>query len=287
MGRKAWGIEQPRKASLWLVVLILGVLSLSCLEAPSPAPATLAPPATTAPATLPPTRTPEPADTGWQWMAQGVEARVIHLTVGLNTERITIARLDPAHVQFRVHYTPGQASPVSVWAAQTGALLTINAGYFTAENRVTGRTITHGEPHGVILGDYAGMFAVTESGEVGVRWLRAQPYDPAEALREAVMSFPVLVKPGGIMGFPADADDGRSSRRTVIAQDTAGRILMMIAPRGYLSLHALSVWLAESDLELDIALNLDGGTSSGFWMQQGAQIDSLIPVPSVITVLPR
>jgi len=96
-----------------------------------------------------------------------------------------------------------------------------------------------------------------------------------------------VVKPGGVMGFPADADDGRPARRTVVAQDLQGRILIIVAPRGYLSLHELARFLAGSDLELDVALNLDGGFSTGLWLRAGersVEVDSLVPVPSVISV---
>ena len=85
---------------------------------------------------------------------------------------------------------------------------------------------------------------------------------------------------------PADADDGRPARRTVVAQDYQGRILFIVAPRGYLSLHELARFLAESDLDLDVALNLDGGASTGLWLrtdEMSVESDSLIPVPSVIT----
>jgi hypothetical protein len=104
---------------------------------------------------------------------------------------------------------------------------------------------------------------------------------------EALQSFPVVVKPGGVMGFPADADDGRPARRTVVAQDVQGRILIIVAPRGYLSLHELARFLAGSDLDLDVALNLDGGFSTGLWLRAGersVEVDSLVPVPSVISV---
>lgn len=218
-------------------------------------------------------------------MAQsGIEVRTLDVAAGESIERVTIARLDPATVRFRVLYTPGLAYPVSAWAQQADALLVVNGGYFTEEKMVTGLTISNGERFGAPYGDYAGMFAVTDMGAVSLRWLRTRPYDPAEPLREAVQSFPVLVKPGGVMGFPADAGDGRQARRTVVAQDRSGRMLMMIAPRGGLSLHALAVWLAASDLDVDIALNLDGGTSSGLWMRDGPHIDSMISVPVVIVV---
>jgi uncharacterized protein YigE (DUF2233 family) len=189
-----------------------------------------------------------------------------------------------------MHYTPGIAQTLRAWAMETGALLTINAGYFSETYEVVGLTIVEGRPYGFAYEDFAGMFTVKPNGEASVRWLRERPYLLNEPLIAGVQSFPVLVKPGGVMGFPSDADDGSPARRTVVAQDHDGRILFMVAPRGYLSLHELAMWLAASDLEVDIALNLDGGNSSGLWLDEGPhpiQIDTYTPIPAVITVSPR
>ncbi len=284
----------------------LGLLGLcvtalaACSVLPLPAESTLRPesPATnslpTPVSTFPPqpTITPQPPDTGWRLAHPGIEVRSVDVLAGQLTERVSIARLDPQTVTLRVVYSPGIAYPVSIWAQRLGALLVVNGGYFTEEALVTGLTVVEGQAFGTPYGDFAGMVAVTADGAPSVRWLRTWPYDPAEPLQSAIQSFPVLVKPGGVMGFPADGDDGRTSRRTVVAQDVQGRVVLLVAPRGYLSLHALAVWLAESDLDLDIALNLDGGTSTGFWMAGGSatggtQIESLMAVPAVIGVFER
>ncbi|MCX7683243.1 MAG: phosphodiester glycosidase family protein [Anaerolineae bacterium] len=237
--------------------------------------------------TLSPTFTPEPPDTGWQPLLPGIELRQMNVENGPVTERVTIVRLAPAQARFRVHYVPGQPLPVSGWADALERPLVVNGGYFTPEYETVGLLVSDGHVWGTPYGDFAGMFAVTAEESVSIRWLRLHPYDPNEPLREAIQSFPVLVKPGGIMGFPADADDGRPARRTVVAQDREGNILFIVAPRGYLSLHRLAVFLASSDLNLDVALNLDGGYSTGLWLDVAGhpvQIDSLVPVPSVISV---
>jgi len=278
----------------WLaIVLFVGLLVILACNAPfftpwpTPTPTNTPTPTATPTPIIPPTPTPLPVDTGWQPIQPGIEVRSLNVAVGTNVERVTVARLDPAAVMFRVLYAPGASALVSAWAQQTGAALVVNGGYFTPEQVVTGLTISNRERFGTPYGDFAGMFAVSEAGDVSVRWLRTWPYDPSEHLREAVQSFPVLVKPGGVMGFPADADDGRPARRTVVAQDYSGRILLLIAPRGFFNLHTLATWLAESDLDVDIALNLDGGASSGLWMPNVAQIDSLTAVPVVIAVMSR
>jgi exopolysaccharide biosynthesis protein len=203
---------------------------------------------------------------------------------------MAIVRLDPSTVYFRVHYDPSQPLKVSAWAEHLQSLLVINGGYFTPEHEATGLLISDRQTWGAVYGDFAGLFAVTADGQVNVRWLHDQPYDPAEPLTQGVMSFPVLVKPGGVMGFPADADDGMSARRTVVTQDFEGRILFIAAPRGHLSLHEMAVFLAESDLGIDVALNLDGGPSTGLWLATEANlvgIDSRAAVPSVISVTTR
>ena len=291
------GFRSRRRASgralrLALLLMVAGCSVPSLVPVtpvPSSTPTHGVPPSPTLVPTQPPppTVTPLPPDTGWSVLPAGMEVRSLDVAAGQTVERVTVVRMDPALVRLEVFYTPRVAYPVSGWARQLGALLVVNGGYFTPEQMVTGLTIVNGVPYGTALGDYAGMLAVRADGAVSVRWLRTWPYDPTEPLQSTIQSFPVLVKPGGVIGFPADGDDGRVARRLVVAQDRQGRLLFLIAPRGYLSLHALAVWLAGSDLDIDVALNLDGGTSSGFWLADGPQIDSLIPVPVAVGIFER
>jgi len=106
------------------------------------------------------------------------------------------------------------------------------------------------------------MLAIGQSG-AELRWLVQKPYSSNEQLQAALQSFPILVQPGGKLGFPAERENHVSARRTVLAQDKDGRILFIVAPEGYFTLHQLSVYLTGSDLNLDIAVNLDGGGSTG------------------------
>jgi exopolysaccharide biosynthesis protein len=281
---------------IYLLCLTLLLASGCAFLRPSPTPT---PPPT--PTSLPtpirwPTATPLPPDTGWQPLQPGVELRRVLVedeaaSPGTETEEyLAIVRLDPSAVRFRVHYNPNHPLKVSAWAEQLRALLVLNGGYFTSEYEATGLLISDGQTWGAVYGDFAGLFAVTVDERVSVRWLHDRPYDPAESLAQGVMSFPVLVKPGGVMGFPADADEGTSARRTVVAQDFDGRILFVVAPRGTLSLHEMAVFLAESDLGIDAALNLDGGPSTGLWLRSDENpvgIDSRTAVPSVIVVTTR
>jgi cellobiose-specific phosphotransferase system component IIB len=74
----------------------------------------------------------------------------------------------------------------------------------------------------------------------------------------------------------------------VIAQDKEGRFLLIVAPQGYFTLHQLSAYLTDSDLDLDIALNLDGGGSTGLMVAKPREIiPSKVLLPFVILVYER
>ncbi len=275
-----------------LRIFIVGIMGLLTSTACSALRATSTPrptptPLPTATRPLPPTSTPEPPDTGWQPLFPGLDWRRLKVQTASNTvERLQLVRLDPNQIRLRVIYQPSHPRRISEWAAALPhALLIVNAGYFTPQMQTTGLVISDGRVFGSSYDDFAGMLSVTAQGQVTLRWLKTWPYRTDEALVQAVQSFPVLVKPGRVMGFPADADQGQRARRTVVAQDIAGRLVLLVSPNPRFSLHELAVWLTESDLELDIALNLDGGTSTGLWIQDhDAPIDSWVPVPAVIVV---
>jgi uncharacterized protein YigE (DUF2233 family) len=281
---------------LFLLIGPLFVLGLAC-NAGSPAPSKPTPPATGLLATpspsMPPppspTASPLPPDSGWQEIRAGLDHRVRRWydTAGQTVETMHILRLDPAAFAFRVAYAPHEPLSVREWADRTGAMITVNAGYFTPEYVATGLLVADGVAHGTSYRGFGGMVAVGPAG-VEVRSLEAQPYDPTEPLAAAVQSFPLLIKPGATLGFPDD--DGIPSRRTIIGQDRAGRILIIACPGGTFTLHRLALELLKSDLDLDVALNLDGGSSTGLWVTAGEahiKVPSLLPVPAVLLIDPR
>jgi exopolysaccharide biosynthesis protein len=80
------------------------------------------------------------------------------------------------------------------------------------------------------------------------------------------------------------------TRRTVVAQDGQGRILLMATPLLGLSLDSLAQFLLDSDLGIVDALNLDGGGSTMIYVERAGNpltIPSLDPVPAVVAVYPR
>jgi exopolysaccharide biosynthesis protein len=221
-----------------------------------------------------------------------LERRVINLLneQGQWLEHLYLLRLEPAFYQVGLAYEAQSPRDLKSWQAETGALIVLNGGYFREEAGKlipTGLIVVEGQAQGQSYDSFAGMLAVTAEGPE-LRWLEQTPYNPQEPLLAGLQSFPLLVKPGGELGFPAEYEDHQRARRTVIGQDRAGRLLFLVADRGYFSLHQLSLYLTDSDLALDIALNLDGGPSSGLLLAEPAEgVPAFSVLPLVITVQPR
>jgi hypothetical protein len=227
-------------------------------------------------------------DAGWSLLQPGLERRAIDVYNGQNqlVESLYIWRLDQNYFRLDVAYDESPKS-LETWQNETNASLVVNGGYYSIENEryfPDGLTIANGEASGRSFRS-GGMLAIDQTG-AELRWLLEAPYNPSESLQAALQSFPVLVEPGGKLGVPVESN--ASARRTVIAQDKDGRILFILAPQGYFTLHQLSVYLTESDLNLDIALNLDGGGSTGILVANPYEIiPPTRPIPFVILVYPR
>jgi uncharacterized protein YigE (DUF2233 family) len=129
------------------------------------------------------------------------------------------------------------------------------------------------------------MLSVDAPGHVNLRSLRDQPYDSNnEQLQQAIQSTPMLMLNGKRTQFNANA---ASSRRSIVATDKQGRLLLIASPGQAFSLDELADLLASSDLSINSALNLDGGASTGLYMNAGSHhvaIDSLVGLPLVIVV---
>jgi len=232
--------------------------------------------------------TPVP-DTGWVAGRPGLEVRHLRLALAPDQPAATlvIVRIEPATVRLRVGYAPDQPRGLRSWFEQQHPLLALNGSFFTQEYRSTALLVSDGMANGASYQGFGGMLAVTPDGAVALRSLRDQPYDPSEPLEQALQSFPMLVFPGGA---PADIEDnGQHARRTVIAIDRAGRLLLIVGPTNGFTLRGLAEWLSQSDLEIDRALNLDGGSSTGLYLKDGAleeAIDSFGPLPIVLLCYP-
>lgn len=168
---------------------------------------------------------------------------------------------------------------------QEHATAIINGGYFDNQNNATALVVFNGQSFGSSYNGFGGMLSVNSSDHIALRSLSQQPYDPSnEQLRQATQSSPMLISGGKATQFNANA---AGSRRSVVAMDKQGRLLFIASPGTAFSLGELEDLLASSDLSIDRALNLDGGASTGLYVNAGKQqvaIDSFTNLPIVIIV---
>jgi hypothetical protein len=267
----------PAAHGLAGLLLLAGCYTAPLSPAGPPAPAPTIPPAT-----IPAADT--AVDDGWQTLAPGLAQRLITPPQSPLWQMMAL-RIDPAYFTFRAHYLPGEPLSLAQWrSALPGAVALVNANFFTPEWTINGLLVTDGLAYGTSYTDRGGMFSV-QGGVPRLQSLLRQPYQ-GEALEQAVQAFPMLVLDG--QAAHRNENQRRPSRRTVIAQDSAGRILLLATPLLGGGLYDLSAYLPAAGLDVVTALNLDGGGSTMLFIgPSGYEIPSLDPVPAVLAVYPR
>jgi uncharacterized protein YigE (DUF2233 family) len=222
----------------------------------------------------------------WAPITTGIDIRYEHWkSPGPNEDTVTITRFDTRLFHVSVGYQPNQPLSLADWQKKTGAIAIFNGGYFDSQNRTTGLTISNGESFGTSYPNFGGLLAVDTQGNLLLRSLRLQPYNPTtEQLQQATESSPMLVIDGKRTQFDANASN---SRRTVVALDTQGRLLFIISPGGTFTLDETADLVTNSDLNIQTALNLDGGASTGMFIKTNKKtlaINSISKLPIVIMI---
>jgi uncharacterized protein YigE (DUF2233 family) len=247
--------------------------------------------ATQPPVVTGPTKVPT-LDANWIAIADGIVYRrlAFYNSAGQATG-ILVTRIDPARASFRVKFVNGQTKNVTDWVnANPGVKVVVNGGYFTPQNIPIGLIAVEGTLMNRATGrNDAGFFQV-KGGQPKVRSLFLEPYNNTERFDQLVEGFPILMVRGrAAPAFNPDLSTAQS-RRTIVAQDVYGRILFMVTSPGMATLLDMAKYLAVSGLEIDTALNLDGGGSTQMYIATNGPSQltpGLNPVPVAITVFSR
>jgi uncharacterized protein YigE (DUF2233 family) len=222
----------------------------------------------------------------WNKVAPGVEVRYEDWkNPGGDHDTVTIMRFDLRKLKLSVGYQPAQPLFINEWMQQQRAIAIINGGYFDQQDKATALVVSNGKIFGESYVGFGGMLSVDSHGKVSVRSLSQKPFDPnEEQLQQATQSVPMLVLAGKRTQFSANASQ---TRRSIVAMDRQGRLLLIASPGQVFSLDQLADQLVSSDLSIDAALNLDGGASTGLYANAGnshVAIDSLVRLPLVIII---
>jgi hypothetical protein len=279
---------------LWLCVVYLSACSMARVTptptvappTPLPLPTLFPTPDTLPAATAAPAQPTPPPDTGWLLAAPGIELRRLRPPVA--PAPVSIVRIDPTQARFRIGYDPAAPQSIEDWAQRTGAVAVINGGFFDVGNTTTALLVQNGVAVGESYVGRGGMFTVGPDEQVGLRSLADAPYTPGEPLAQALQGWPLLVRPGGEATYTYE--DGDRARRSAIALDQAGNVLLIASAVPAFTLAEFSTWLAGADLGITTAINLDGGSSTGLLLQSdsaGERISPFIALPIVLLVLPN
>jgi exopolysaccharide biosynthesis protein len=134
----------------------------------------------------------------------------------------------------------------------------------------------------------AGLFMTSENVPQVLPTIDDSALKPNPGYVESFESFPVLIA-GQHIAFFKDNPSERA-RRSVVAQDVQGNILIIYSSSVEISLTEMANWIQNSGLGVVTALNLDGGSSSQLHIS-GADFSTLIQgnaqVPVVLAVYLR
>lgn len=225
------------------------------------------------------------APSAWQAIQDGMAWRTL-IPNGDELAQIVVIRIDPQRFRFRAIYRAGDPQSLADWRAlESEASLIINANFFDENHRVLGAVVSDGIRYGTAYQHRGGTFYVRDDTPAVVSYLSPQSGIDS-SVQQAVQGFPLLVEQGQRAYF--GSTNGERNRRTIIAEDKRGNILVMVAPFLGLSLHDLSAYLATTGLDIVTAVNLDGGGSTMLALPAADYfLPSFDAVPTILAVYPR
>ena len=213
-----------------------------------------------------------------------IQRRIISFDNKRQTTMLFI-KVDQAKWQWFSQNNPQHPLSLIEWQKKLQSPLVINGFYFDENNQPTGfYQVEKGPPSKTKwpslekqkkATSYTGL--VTINAKYGMR-LKYLPYSPQkEPPQESsnFLSFPTLVA-GGFSLIKTDSK--KYARRTALAMDRDDNIYIIITELGTLSLYELAKWIEQQPEKIDIAVNLDGGKSTGLIYKDK---DTLLKTPAI------
>lgn len=185
---------------------------------------------------------------------------------------------------------PSSPKTVSAWREALKSNLVINGSYFDENYQPSGfyqgsnsssskpwpDQATQKKPD-----SYSGLIKIHD-GKLEIIHLTDSPQAKPIKDDQALLTYPTLLAIGQSI---VKEDSKKYARRTILAQNASGTTYLLITETGVISLYEASQWLANQPEKFQIAINLDGGPSTGLSYQasdSNFEIPS-VPVPNVIT----
>jgi uncharacterized protein YigE (DUF2233 family) len=205
-------------------------------------------------------------DYTWQTIGKGLSfTRIDVLEKKEIVESLEVVRIDPNLNSFRLFH--GSPRRISEWRESTDASVVFNGGYFTPQNQPCGLVMIDGKTYGPLKNAaMRGMFVAEPRGvspdlpRATILDLTASPVNINKLpWTQGLMSFPLLLDSRGRIRVK---NSDLTAQRTVICTDRKGNILVLHSAGDYFTLYDLAKFLKNSSLDIDLALNLDGGSKA-------------------------
>lgn len=207
----------------------------------------------------------------WRLLGKGLNfAEIQVFRKQLKVETLAVVKVDPAYNAFRVlHHEPRS---ITAWQQELGAPVVFNASYYCQNSQPCGLIISNGKPIGPRHNSrMRGMFVAEPKGlspdipRATILDITTTPINlKTLPWTQGVQSYPLLLDYKGRIRMRSSP---KTAQRTVIAIDRHGYILIFNSNEGFFTLRDFAHFLKESGLEIDSALNLDGGTEAQLYIK--------------------
>lgn len=213
----------------------------------------------------------------WLPLFAGVE--VLETTDGL-----TVVRHYPTAVAYDSGFEsdPEQGKQVSEWLDEDDrSLVAVNCGFYWEKNGTfqhMGLLMANGEGWSELRSNWGGALIVRD----GQAFIAPRPERLLAPATLGLQGWPMLLQNRTVV---AQLDDEDLGRRTAVGIDDRGRLVWVVAADA-ITLADFAWRLLEADLGLVMAVNLDGGVSSGLRWRSGVTETQVgpnsLPVPCTI-----
>ena len=233
-----------------------------------------------------------PAQAGWQVTAlekhvsspPGIDAWHYSLgetSSGAQTE-VQLALFSEKTATLQVVDQPDFQSDLAPTMVRQRCLAGVNGGYFDPAGAPVGLLVSDGKivSHFQKARLLSGVLAVDS---LGVKIFRAAEFPRKRTWRAAVQCGPFLVDRGKPV---AGLNDTRRARRTFALTTNDHRAALGFCESVTLA-QLGEIVAALSSVSINRALNLDGGSSSAFWVAGGADISEQKTVRDFVAIVPR
>jgi hypothetical protein len=214
---------------------------------------------------------------------------VLENTVGGERVTVDLAIFSTRSSTFRILQNDGDTNSLSEVMRNENCLAGVNGAYFDEKFAPIGLRITNGQTIAPLQRARL-ITGVLVASPRGVQIVRSREFSRRAGVTAAIQCGPFLVDRSQPIG---GLNNSRPARRTFAATTNSSRALFGVCSD--VSLAELSKILATTsfadDLKIERALNLDGGSSTGFWFarENGSafSISERKPVRDFVGVVPK